>query len=240
MACFSFIILALSMLATKIAALPSALPSVSTMPSLHEFCRQIDLSLFYNKAGTTILQHADSYNITTYETKTKYDDVLNSTITVTEPIVNVTHFNVSGFATMIDACTFQVDNMTITSVAPDSVWYGKMSSDDGIGKMVSWGSVQATNGSTTQYTFMEGITFKDVNTIILYSRATQTKLASFTFPRKTGGGAGSAGSETGTSTGTAELPGVSSGNRKQIGYNGDTVYLAVLISYLTAWAMFVL
>ena len=175
-------------------------------------CQQIDLSAFFSRAGAKIVQVAEYYNVTTYE------DVIvpinGTNTTQTNEIVNQVYFNISGSATILDACTFQLDNFTASAIAPDTVIYGKMSSDYTVGQQVSWGSVLPTNGTTLQYTLVDGITFENIDTLILYSRPAGLQLAYVTFLKKTSSGDGVAdnGNNNGTGTGTGHSSSASSRN----------------------------
>ena len=155
-----------------------SLHAVHANPMNPSSCRQIDLSKHYTHAGAKIHQIAQYYNVTTPD--------VSATNGTNETTTSV-YFSMSGSATILDACTFQLDNFTISSVAPDTVFYGKNASDYNVGQMVSWGSIQSlngTNGTTVSFSLIEGVTFETIDTIIFYSRPSGLQLAYFTFPRK--------------------------------------------------------
>ena len=164
---------------------------LSAAPVTETACRAINLGQYFSKAGAKITQVAQYYNTTTV-----VESLDSSNKTVFETVVTPTYFTVSGGITILDACTFQLDNVTITSVAPDTVWYGKVSSDYTVGQQIS-GSIVPMNDTTTSYTLMNGVTFESIDTLIMFSRVDQLQLAYVTFPRKVADA--SAGVDTSTS-----------------------------------------
>lgn len=203
----------------------TAVSRVSALPTEDvSACRQIDLSKFFSKAGAKITQVAQYYNTTTYSNVTVGNE------THVEPVVTPTYFTISGSVTIIDACSFQLDNFTISSVAPDTYWYGKMSSNYSVGDIVSWGAIVPLNDTTVGYSLIDGKTFESIDTLIMYSKSAGLQLAYVTFPRRTdSGNNGVAGGNTNGTTGSS-----SSSSASARGSPTISTYIILVISIVVA------
>jgi hypothetical protein len=132
-------------------------------------CRLVDLSSFFASAGTRLIQLDDPNN-----------DVSSGH--------NSTLLEIRGFVTMLDACSFQVNNFSVNFVPSQTYWYGKLYEDDASRRLVTHEEVVVASSNDDviiTYNMIDGITFETFDTLVLYSRSMDRELAYATFPKKT-------------------------------------------------------
>lgn len=96
------------------------------------------------------------------------------------------NMTISGFAKIVDGCTFSVENFTFLPGSNDTVWYGRKDGDYNIGQRISTESFVSYNESEqVEFTLSSNVSLYDFDTMVLYSREYEVQMAyaKFDFPR---------------------------------------------------------
>jgi len=133
----------------------------------------LDISKNFTKLAIPIIQSSTYYNVSTWNNVTNVTEITRQNLTI------------SGTVTMLDPCSFELTNFTYTPFVADTVWYGKQNGTFTIGKQVSNWSILPVNTTQPQlhYQLMDGVTFENIDTLIIYSPFHETQLAYVQFPR---------------------------------------------------------
>jgi len=84
---------------------------------------------------------------------------------------------ISGTIKVIDGCSFEVDNFFYTSVANETVWYGRLNGNYSVGARISDAVISTANNVTVVYELLPSVRWDDLDTLIMYSTGDRMQVA---------------------------------------------------------------
>ncbi|CAM6054316.1 unnamed protein product [Sphagnum tenellum] len=99
----------------------------------------------------------------------------------------IANMTISGTVSIVDGCNFAVKNFTYLPGSNDTVWYGRLNGNYTVGKQASPVVFTRFNNSDVLFTFTNGVSWNDMDSLVLYSNSLSMQMAyaSFNLPRPT-------------------------------------------------------